>query len=212
MKKENAIKIITECAKIYNENLENKNLLFIFGAEKSPEFFEASFLPRNFLHLTGIKIFEEKIFGSVDFYERCLRGKLSPSDFSFADNGTTDMKLSILPKLMKIQTCAKMVGIYDYTKSVLYTEKIAGNIYACMGFIKENDYYIPNTALREDIRDISLRPQKRVLAIFKKDIPQKLYCTIPCYSAKKIDISCLISSDNLKQKFDLTLLDDNKQE
>ena len=97
MKKENAIKIIAECAKLYKENLENKNLLFVFGADKTPEFFEASFLPRNFLHLTGVKIFEERVGGSVDFYERCLRRKLSPSDFSFADNGTTVMKLSILP-------------------------------------------------------------------------------------------------------------------
>ena len=111
------------------------------------------------------------------------------------------MKLSILPQLMKIQTCAKMVGIYDHKKSVLYTEKIAGNIYACMGFIKENDYYIPNTALREDIRDISVQPQKRVLAIFKKNIPQKFYDEIPCYLAKKVDISILNYSDNLKEKF-----------
>ena len=192
MKKEQAIKIITESAKIYKENLENKNLLFFFGSEKSPEFFEASFLPRNFLHLTGVKTVEKRILGSVDFYEKCLKGKLSPSDFSFAENGTTDMKLSILPQLMKIQTCAKMVGVYDYKKSVLYTEKIAGNIYACMGFIKENDYYIPNTALREDIRDISVQPQKRVLAIFKKNIPQKFYDEIPCYLAKKVDIFLLI--------------------
>ena len=103
------------------------------------------------------------------------------------------MKLSILPQLMKFQTCAKMVGVYDYKKSVLYTEKIAGNIYACMGFIKEeNDYYIPNTALREDIRDISIQPQKRVLAIFKKNISQKFYNKIPCYLAKKVDISLII--------------------
>ncbi len=201
MKKEQAIKIITECAKIYNENLENKNLLFIFGMESSPEFFEASFLPRNFLHLTGVKIIDGRIFGSVDFYGRCLRGRLSPYDFSFADNGTTEMKLSILPQLMKIQTCAKMISVYDYTKSVLYTEKLVGNIRACMGFIRENDYYIPNTALSEDIRDVSVRPQKRVLAIFKKDIPQKFYETTSCYSAKKIDVSFLISSDNLEQKF-----------
>ena len=174
MKKEQAIKIITESAKIYKENLENKNLLFFFGSEKSPEFFEASFLPRNFLHLTGVKTVEKRILGSVDFYEKCLKGKLSPSDFSFAENGTTDMKLSIFPQLMKIQTCAKMVGVYDYKKSVLYTEKIAGNIYACMGFIKENDYYIPNTALREDIRDISVQPQKRVLAIFQEKYSRKI--------------------------------------
>lgn len=100
MKKEAAIKIITSCAKIYKENLENKNLLFIFGDLQTPEYFEALFLPRNFLHLTGVKLIESRIFSSKDFYNRCLNGKLSPNDFSMAQDGTTEMKLYVLPKIM----------------------------------------------------------------------------------------------------------------
>ena len=137
MKKEAAIKIITDCAKSYRKNLENKNLLFVFGALQSPEYFEASFLPRNFLHLTGVKLSPNRISGSTDFYGRCLSGQLSPADFDMAQNGTTDMKLSILPQLMQLHHSAKMVGDYDNTKSVLYTEKLAGNISACIGFVKE---------------------------------------------------------------------------
>jgi len=199
MKKEAAIKIITSCAKSYKNNLENKNLLLIFGDLQTPEYFEASFLPRNFLHLTGIKLVEGRIVSSKDFYDRCLNGKLSPDDFYMAQNGTTDMKLSVLPQLMNLHLCAKMVGDYDNTKSLLYTEKIAGNIFACVGFIHENGYYIPNTALREDIRDITISPQKRVLAIFRKDIKQKLYETI-CYTAKKVNILQLNLSESLRQK------------
>ncbi|MBQ4417996.1 MAG: hypothetical protein II870_00040 [Synergistaceae bacterium] len=199
MKKEAAIKIITSCAKSYKNNLENKNLLFIFGDLQTPEYFEASFLPRNFLHLTGIKLVEGRIVSSKDFYDRCLNGKLSPDDFYMAQNGTTDMKLSVLPQLMNLHLCAKMVGDYDNTKSLLYTEKIVGNIFACVGFIHENGYYIPNTALREDIRDITISPQKRVLAIFRKDIKQKLYETI-CYTAKKVNILQLNLSESLRQK------------
>lgn len=199
MKKEAAIKIITSCAKSYKNNLENKNLLFIFGDLQTPEYFEASFLPRNFLHLTGIKLVKGRIVSSKDFYDRCLNGKLSPDDFYMAQNGTTDMKLSVLPQLMNLHLCAKMVGDYDNTKSLLYTEKIVGNIFACVGFIHENGYYIPNTALREDIRDITISPQKRVLAIFRKDIKQKLYETI-CYTAKKVNILQLNLSESLRQK------------
>ena len=206
MKKEAAIKIITDCAKSYQKNLENKNLLFVFGTPQSPKHFEASFLPRNFLHLTGVKLSPKRISGSTDFYERCLSGHLSPSDFDMAQNGTTDMKLSILPQLMQLSRCAKMVGDYDNTKSVLYTEKLAGNISACIGFVKEKDYYIPNTALREDIRDISIHPQKRVLAIFSKEISQELYDTL-CYTAKKIGISCLFLSEDLRQKLAPQLLE-----
>ena len=116
------------------------------------------------------------------------------------------MKLSILPQLMRLSRCAKMVGDYDNTKSVLYTEKLAGNISACIGFVKEKDYYIPNTALREDIRDISVHPQKRVLAIFSKEIGQELYNTL-CYTAKKIEFSCINISETLKRKLASQLLE-----
>lgn len=75
------------------------------------------------------------------------------------------MKLSVLPQLMKIYRSAKMVGDYSFTKSVLYTEKLVGNITASLGFVRDDKYYIPNTALKEDIRDITIKPHSRMLAI-----------------------------------------------
>ena len=198
MKKEAAIKIITECAKAYRENLANKNLLFLFGTSRTPEYFEASFLPRNFLHLTGVKL-SARLSSSTDFYDLSLRGQLSPADFDMPQDGITETKLSILPQLMQLHRCAKMIGDYDNTRPLLYTEKLAGNISACLGFTREKDYYIPNTALREDIRNISVSPTKQVLAIFKKDAKQELYITL-CYTAKKIDISVVKLPDSLKQK------------
>lgn len=158
MKKETVIKTITECAKDYQQFLENQNLLFIFGNMQKCFYFEAIFLPRHFRHLTGVEVNTEKVFGSVDFYEKCLKSHLSPNDFSFAKNGTTEMKLSILPYLMKIYHFAKMVGEYNFTKLLLYTEKLAGNVAAYLSFIQDGEYYIPNTVLKEDIRDITKRP------------------------------------------------------
>lgn len=184
MDKQTAVKIITECAKEYHTYLENKNLAFVFGSPPKAEFFEASFLPRNFLHLTGVTM-TNKVSGSSDFYKKALKGRLSPNDFSVCNNGTTDIKLMVLPKLVKIHSNAKMIGDYNSSKSVLYTEKLAGNITACLGFVRDGNYYIPNTALKEDIRDITAKPQQRVLAIFKKPIKQPLYNEL-CYIAKGV--------------------------
>lgn len=199
MKKEQAIKIITSCAKEYHNNLENNNLLFIFGTQQKTDYFEAAFLPKNFLHLTGVELVSSSFSGSSDFYNKCLNGQLSPHDFSFAPNGTTDMKLMILPQLMKIHKSAKMIGDYNFSKSLLYTEKLAGNISACLGFVRDDKYYIPNTALKEDIRDITIKPQQRILAIYKKSILQRFYTNLS-YLAKGIEASALILPQEVYKK------------
>ena len=193
MKKDAAIKIITDCAKQYHANLEGRNLLFVFGSSQKPSTLETVFLPRNFLHLTGVEVDENSFTGSSDFYEKCLKGQLSPSDFSLANNGTTEMKLSILPQLMNIHRFAKMVGDYSFTKSMLYTEKLAGNITACLGFVRDDTYYIPNTAIKEDIREVTRRPQQRVLLIYKKLIHEAQYSEL-CYVAKGIDVEQITKS------------------
>ena len=59
---------------------------------------------------------------------------------------------------------------YSSTKSLLITDKIIGTITICLGFVyeTENSFYVPNTVLREDIRDVTKHPQNRILAIFEK--------------------------------------------
>lgn len=203
MKKEKAIKIITSCAKEYHENLEGRNLLFIYGTFKSPEYFEATFGSENFCHLTGMVRTQK--FSAEQFYQRCLRGKLNPFHIDFRKNGTTEMKLRILPRLMTIDKTATMIGTYNNSKSFLVTDKLAGNVNACMGFITKGGhaYYMPNTALDEDIRAISVRPLKRVFAVLKKDIKDKKYTSLS-YIARNVslddismpeELSVLINSD-----------------
>ena len=201
MDKKSIIRIITSCAKEYNLNLENKNLLFIFNSKFSNiEYFETLFLPKHFLHLTGV--ISNKNIKSSNFYNMCLKGKLSPKDFKIAENGTTDMKLSILLQLMKLTKNVKMVGDYDDTKTFLKTEKIAGNVYASMGFIKDGSYYIPNTVLREDIRNITIKPQKNIILILEKQVKDANYNNIKYYNKNtNIDLSSL--PKELLQKIDL---------
>ena len=188
MDKKTAINIITNCAKDYKKNLVNKNILFIFNNNSKMDFFEAVFLPRHFLHLTGIKVTNIK---SSDFYKMCLNKKLSLKNIQLSNDGTTSMKLDVLQKLMNLKSNVKMIGEYNNSKTLLVTEKLIGNIYASMGFIKpiDSNYYVPNTILKEDIRDISLKPIKNVVAIFEKEIKSDLYNLL--YLNKKIDITDL---------------------
>ncbi|HWQ51929.1 MAG TPA: PBECR4 domain-containing protein, partial [Terriglobales bacterium] len=172
MKKEEAIKVITGCAKKYRLNLENKNLLFVFDNSGRVESIEAVFLPGNFLHLTGIRC--DHLSGK-HFYQKCLDGRLSPSDVELTKSGTTEMKLQVLPLITDIHKTAKMLGDYNHSKTELFTDKLAGNVKACLGFVRSGNYYVPNTVLREDIRDLTTVPTKRILAIFRKESGAKFY-------------------------------------
>lgn len=207
MTKKDAIRTIVECAKLYHDNLEGKNLLFIYGAPQKPEYFEAVFQGRQFLHLTGVIT----KLNSTDFYDRCLRSRLSVSDFGMPRDGTADMKLMVLPQLMRISKNTKMIGDYDSSKSLLYTEKLAGGVSACMGFVRDGGFYIPNTALREDIRNVSIRPQKRILAIYRKPIRDAQYQEL-CYLQKGLEPSSLGASMDLKAKVIGLAVDDKPQE
>lgn len=201
MKKNDMIKTIVESAKSYNDNLANRNLLFIFGSEFSIEWFEVVCLPENFMHLTGI-LPTDKSLSRVYFYNMSLNGRLAPEIIQANRDGTTQMKLSVINHALNIHINARMVGDYRGNKIRLNTEKIAGNVHACVGFVKAKEYpglYVPNTVLREDIRDVVDKPTKKVIAIFRKFVRDAKYgeCT---YLAKGVHIDA-INCDEIKSKF-----------
>lgn len=183
MKIDDAIKIATTCAKDYDRELVDKNLLFVYGSEQAAQHIECYFAESNYLHLTGI-IYSGT---AVDFYRDCIDRKLVASSIKLLHNGLTELKLQILPQIVTIHKKAKTVGNHDGLNSLLYTEKIVGNITACLGFIRKGDIYIPNTALRQDIRDITV-DRGRVLAVYRKKRNAAQYTEL-CYTAKGIDLS-----------------------
>ena len=164
--KQQAISIITGCAVKYKENLDGYQLLFILKDKHKHIFsLEVSFNPYNFLHLTGIKLADKTT--ATDFYERCLNHKLSPDDFSFAPDGTTQLKLEILPQLMVKNISAKMVGDFNGCNPKLYTEKLAGGV------------------LNIDIRTATRLPLQ-VIATYRRKRSDSVYSEL-VYKAKKID-------------------------
>ena len=134
MKKTEILKTILSSAKSYAEYLE-KNILFLFNDEnKETHYFEVAFEPRHFHHFTGTTIINSDINSKVEFYNMCLRNNLSENDFDLAEDGTTPLKMEIVPSLMKVHKMVKMVGDYNDYKPRLYTEKLAGNTVGCLDF------------------------------------------------------------------------------
>jgi len=204
MKKDEAVKIIVECAKEYSKNLINLNLLFVFEGAEESNHIETIFLPQNFMHLTGVAP-RDRLSSSVAFYNACVGGKLTPAFFDMNHDGTTRIKLSILFQVMNIHKVARMVGDFNGNNLKLNTEKILGNVHACMGFVcaqQHQGLFVPNTALREDIRDVSEKPTRKILAILRKPKDAKMYseCT---YIAKGISLEELLSVGSLKLRVDI---------
>lgn len=194
--KEEAIAIVTQCAEQYHTELDGKNLLFICS-NKYKKFLslEFSFYGSNYMHLTGLKPKQHdddentQILYANDFYQKCLDHKISPSDFNFSDDGTTHMKLAALPGIICKNLHASIIGDYNSSKPRLYTEKIAGGIHACMGFVFDikTSEYVPNTVIQEDIRGLTSN-EVRVIAAYRKSVYAEKYEEIT-YLAKKVDWS-----------------------
>jgi len=195
MSKSEALRIIHNSAVAYKENLVNRNVMFITVNNSKPEIFEASFLPRNFLHLTGVLT----KLNSTTFYSLALRDRLNERDIEFTDDGTTAKKLDVLRSLMNIHKTARMVGDYDHSQRLLVTDKLAGTITSAMGFRKDGDFYMPNTALKTDVRTVSKKPVQRIAATFIKNIQDDKYTDLT-YLAKGFKIEDDFFITILKEK------------
>ena len=57
------------------------------------------------------------------FFDLCVNRRLKENDFEFADDGTTQLKMQVLPKLVNKNLSAKMIGDYNNFYPKLYTEK-----------------------------------------------------------------------------------------
>lgn len=82
-----------------------------------------------------------------------------------------------------------MIGVFGDSNVLLETDLLVGNTVICMGFKKYGKYYIPNTALKEDVRKLIVNKNK-IIAILKKDVKEINYsqCT---YLNQNVDIKKL---------------------
>ena len=199
---------IVECAKLYRDNLENKNYLFVATADKGASFslFEAAFLPRNYAHLTGVK-YNKGHASSVEFYDAALSGRLMSTSYDIPNDGNVPRKMEVLHSLMNIHQHANMIGVYDGSKIRLHTNQLVGTISACMGFVVDKDAasFVPNTALKQDMREIT-GPRMHVVAVLSKQVGVEKYSSLR-YSHKNYK-DVLSTIDALNERTILPLIED----
>lgn len=174
MDKRRAIQIMTKAAQLYKENLEDQKVLFLYGLPRevkkqlqekgkilsSVQGYEVAFHRYNFLHLTGVRLNKKTTASAIHFYQKCLDKRLTENDFSFAKDGSTGQKLDILERMMLIKKNVTMIGEFTDRGPKLFTEKAAGNVCGCIGFVQDKNtkLNVPNTLLKKDIRDVTAQP------------------------------------------------------
>ncbi len=176
--KEKAISVVTSCAQAYRDNLVDKSLLLVYlDKHKRTACVELTFDAGNYLHLTGLKPIpvadkdgKPYQLSALDFYHKCLDRRLRACEFEFDANGTTPLKLDVLPSVINKNLSARMIGNCDSPNPQLYTEKLVGGVRACVGFVlaAPGGRYVPNTVLKVDIRDYA-SDVARVIAVFRKN-------------------------------------------
>ena len=130
-KKQEDLNIIKQVAKLYQTNLLNKNILFIYLKNNKIEFYEVTFFKEHFKHLTGVKT----KLNYYEFFYRAIKNRLRIEDFDYKDS-TTALKLDNLIKSINLHTYVKMIGEYKHNKIWLSVDKLSGNSNLIMGFEK----------------------------------------------------------------------------
>ncbi|MCM1214218.1 MAG: PBECR4 domain-containing protein [Lachnospiraceae bacterium] len=211
MDKRRAIQIITKAAGAYHLNLEDQKILSLYGipseVKKQLELeghrlsvikgFEVVFHRYNFLHLTGVRVNESGIGSAIHFYEKCLANRLTEEDFSFAKDGSTAQKLDVLENMMGIKKNAMMIGDFADRGPKLFTEKAAGNVCGCVGFVKDRNtgLNVPNTLLKKDIREVVASPVQKVYAVFSKMYVEEKYSVVEKMDKSLVEKTILFSEE-----------------
>ena len=216
--KEEARRIVLNCAKRYKQKLENKKLLIIYRERRDNKiyFLEVVFHGRNYQHLTGLELIDKNGYvlthQSKNFYRKCIENKLSADEIQFKKDGTTFLKLQALPSLTDVTKITKITGDYNGSRPYLCVDKVIGGVNFCLGLDKEDDTYVPSSALLEDIKKISDSPSQ-VLAIFEKGLNDPIYKDIK-HVAKGLNlkniklpdkINKMISFENYVQKREMKI-------
>jgi len=156
--------IVIRCARMYQDNLCDKNLLFVYFVGSDVEVVSIFCQRSNFKHLTGI----EANCTPIDFFDYCKRGIITEQQIRFKKNGTSVLKLRVLEDIMNIAHKAKFLG--DYLNSNIYLEldKVVGNVSCGLGVEKdeEREYY-PKSVLNGDMRK-QVNNMKPIVAVFEK--------------------------------------------
>lgn len=202
--RKDAIRILTVTAKDYKNILEGRNFLFVFRnrVDNNVDYFETLFLPKNFQHLTGVEyVFDGIVVREpIRFYNDCVDGRIRLDRIQFRKDGTTQLKLVALPKIVNFISSSKMTGLYNRVRPKLAVDRLSGTTNFCLGFARDGRYYAPSSCLLEEIRDLTDKPSQ-ILAVMSKKSGESVYKDIR-YVAKGLPFNKLKLPKDLGELID----------
>lgn len=165
-----AIKIVTQAAKEYEENLNDRHFMVVYQEEAETKIVYFGFRDFNFLHLTGVNT----TLKAKQFYKACLEHKLAGRDIIDLKKGKTQQKLAVIPYLSKILYNNCMIGYSIQNGIYLQADYFVGNTKAVLsvGFRFGENVDYPVTLYNGDVRKM-IKPACKVLAIFTKRFDDK---------------------------------------
>lgn len=154
------LKKIYNAAQLYKDNLVNKDIAFLYNTEAGIDEIKCHFAEENFAHLVGLKSMPKpKGISATEIYHQCLNRNLEQKRCLLTHRkGVIQSKLDIIGDLMKIGSNCQLIGQLDETLGIRIKSDslINASSMSIMSFSNNGDVYIPNSALKRDIREISL--------------------------------------------------------
>ena len=195
--KKEAVSIAISASRLYRDNFVGKRILFL-ATDKHKRVFslEVGFDSSNFQHLTGLRSTARE-WSRLDFYNFCIDGRLKESHIEFAEDGSTNQKLSVLKAAFENPNLsARMLGNYNNAHPLLYTEKLVGGVRWALGFrdVSGKGDFVPDTLLEGDIRD-NIQEAYRIIATYMKRADEDGFTQL-IYRAKKIEYEKLKYPDD----------------
>ena len=135
------------------------------------------------------------------FYSKCLNNQLAKDEIQFKKNGTTNLKLLALPVMLGIHKVTKIAGDFNYSRPYLVADKVIGNVNFCLGLRQADEYYVPVSALLEDIKQLT-NVQSQVLTILTRGSNSEKYSDIR-HVAKGLNLNNLTIPDDIAEKISL---------
>lgn len=167
-----ALKIVIEAAKQYEEKLNDYHFKITYLKDGKQSTAYIGFRDNNFLHLTGLK----SKLSAPRFYKACIDGKLSIDDFEVDKTGKAQQKLLVLPYLHDLLYNACMIGDFINSGIMIKADYFVGNTRALLsvGFRYGKTIDIPVSLYNEDVRK-QTNPTCKVLLIERKLYKDNVY-------------------------------------
>lgn len=127
---------VSKCLKEYDKNLRNTKVMFVIENKDRTLSKEEVYFPKSsYKHLTGVSIIEKstgKSLNAYEFYDILKDERLNLKEYIIKEkDSTTDLKLQVLPQLMRIDRMANMFGEFS-NFNIFFTNRENCRKYKCL--------------------------------------------------------------------------------